>query len=453
MSFKSINPATEKLIVEHGLHSPEQINQKLNRAASEFDSWRRTDFEERTALMQTTAGLLRSRRDTLAALMTAEMGKPVVQAEGEIDKCADACEFFAAHAEAMLKTETIASDATRSCVRYEPLGAVLAIMPWNFPFWQVFRFAAPNLMAGNVGVLKHAPNVIGCARAIVKIFTDAGFPDGAFTTLVVDTPAVKSIIEHPAIVAVTLTGSERAGRAVAAQAGAALKKTVLELGGSDPFLVLADADIPSVATAAANARCINNGQSCIAAKRFIVEASVADEFESAFAMAMAEMKLGDPTRRTTQVGPLARKDLVDNLARQVAASVEMGAHVAVGGHHRTPGFYFAPAVLTDVTPGMPVFDEETFGPVAAVVRAADEHELVALANRSRYGLGASIWTKDLDRADRIAAKLNCGGVFVNGPVKSDSRLPFGGIKNSGYGRELSTAGVREFVNVKTVWVK
>ncbi len=452
MNFKSINPATEESIAEHAPHSAAQIDAKLQAAAAGFASWRHTDFEERTALMQTAAGLLRSRKGTLASLIAAEMGKPIVEAESEVEKCAGACEYFAAHARAMLASEVIQSDAVRSCVRYEPLGAVLAIMPWNFPFWQVFRFAAPHLMAGNVGVLKHAPNVIGCARAIVKIFTDAGFPTGVFSTLVVDTAAIKSMLEHPAIVAVTLTGSERAGRAVAAQAGAALKKAVLELGGSDPFLVLADADISKVATAAAKARCVNAGQSCIAAKRFIVDSSIADEFEAAFAMEMAGMKLGDPTKRDTQVGPLARKDLAEHLAEQVAKSVAMGARVVVGGHHRSPGFYYAPAVLTEVAPGMPVFDEETFGPVGAVVRAADEHDMVALANRSRYGLGASIWTRDLDRADRLAGKLDCGGVFVNGPVKSDARLPFGGIKNSGFGRELSTAGIREFMNVKTVWV-
>jgi succinate-semialdehyde dehydrogenase/glutarate-semialdehyde dehydrogenase len=453
MKFQSINPATEQIIAEHVLHSASQVDRKLHAAAAAFEGWRHSGFEQRATLMRSAAGLLRSRRGVLAKLATAEMGKPITQSESEIDKCAEACEFFADHAEGMLAGESIASDAARSGVRYEALGAVLAIMPWNFPFWQVFRFAAVNLMAGNVGVLKHAPNVIGCARAIAKIFLDAGFPEDVFISLVIDTPAVKAVIEHPAIAAVTLTGSERAGRSVAALAGAALKKSVLELGGSDPFIVLADADISAVATAAANARCVNSGQSCIAAKRFIVESVVADEFEAAFAVAMAEMKVGDPTLRDTQVGPLARADLVDHLAAQVARSVEMGSRVVIGGHHRSPGFYFAPAVLADVQPGMPVFDEETFGPVAAVIRAGDEHELLALANRSGYGLGASIWTRDLDRADRIAARLACGSVFVNGPVKSDARLPFGGIKNSGYGRELSSVGIREFVNIKTVWVK
>jgi succinate-semialdehyde dehydrogenase/glutarate-semialdehyde dehydrogenase len=451
MTFKSINPATEKLIAEYPLDNPQQIERKLWAAAKAFHGWRYSAFDERSPLMLSVANLLRSRREALAALMTAEVGKPITQALAEIDKCADACEFFANHAEELLATEEIKSDALHSGVRYEPLGAVLAIMPWNFPFWQVFRFAAPNVMAGNVGVLKHAPNVTGCAKAIEKLFTDAGFSDGIFATVVVDTPAVKGIIEHPSIVAVTLTGSERAGRSVAAIAGAVLKKTVLELGGSDPFLVLADVDIPAVATAAASARCVNSGQSCIAAKRFIVESSIADEFEAAFAVAMADLKTGDPTKRATQVGPLARKDLVEHLAEQVAKSVAAGARVVIGSHHLSPGFYFPPAVLSEVRPGMPVFDEETFGPVAAVIRAVDEHEMIELANHSRYGLGASIWTKDLDRADRIATKLHTGSIFINAAVKSDSRLPFGGIKNSGYGRELSTLGIREFLNAKTVF--
>jgi len=329
---------------------------------------------------------------------------------------------------------------------------VLAIMPWNFPFWQVFRFAAPNVMAGNVGVLKHAPNVCGCALAIEKIFNDAGFPRGVFTTLLVDTPAVRGIIEHPVIKAVTLTGSERAGRAVGEMAGAALKKTVLELGGSDPFIVLADADIAAVAAAAAAARCINSGQSCIAAKRFIVEEAIADEFEAAFSLAMSEMKIGDPTKRQTQIGPLARKDIVDHLADQVKRSVKAGARVVVGGHQPDKGFFYPPAVLADVRPGMAVFNEETFGPVAAVVRAADDHDLLWLANISTFGLGASIWTRDIDRAQRLAAGLEVGGVFINGPVKSDPRLPFGGVKNSGYGRELSLLGIQEFLNAKTVWI-
>jgi acyl-CoA reductase-like NAD-dependent aldehyde dehydrogenase len=451
MNFHSINPATEQLIAEHPLDSEQQVERKLQAAANAFNKWRCLTFDQRAKLMLSVGELFRSRRESLAALLTAEMGKPITQALGEIDKCADACKFFASQSEGMLKAENFDVGATHSSVRYEPLGAVLAIMPWNFPYWQTLRFAGPNLMAGNVAVLKQAPNTTGCGKAIQQLFTDAGFPEGVFTTLVVDTPAVKGIIEHPAIAAVTLTGSERAGRSVAAIAGAALKKCVLELGGSDPFLVLADADISAVAKAAANARCFNTGQSCIAAKRFIVEKSVADEFQSALAAAMAEMKIGDPTDRSTQIGPMARKDLVDHLMEQVERSVAGGARILTGVQRRSPGFYVTPSVLAEVRPGMPAFDEETFGPVAAVIRAGNEHELIELANQSRYGLGASIWTKDLERAHRIASQIQAGCVFINSAVKSDPRLPFGGIKNSGYGRELSVLGIRELMNAKTMF--
>jgi succinate-semialdehyde dehydrogenase/glutarate-semialdehyde dehydrogenase len=340
-----------------------------------------------------------------------------------------------------------------SYVRFDPLGAVLAVMPWNFPFWQVFRFAAPALMAGNVGLLKHAPNVPGCALAIEQIFRDAGFPSGVFTTLLVDTPAVEGIIKHPTVAAVTLTGSGRAGSAVASQAGRALKKTVMELGGSDPFLVLPDADVKSTAKAAASARCINTGQSCIAAKRFIVIGDP-QPFAREMSRVMSEMKVGDPTDRSVEIGPLARRDLLENLEDQVQRSIKAGATPLCGGHALArKGFFYAPTVLTGVRPGMAAFDEETFGPVAAVIGAKDEDEAIALANRSRYGLGASIWTRDTDRAQNLAARIEAGCVFVNGPVKSDPGLPFGGIKESGYGRELSREGIREFVNIKTVWVK
>jgi succinate-semialdehyde dehydrogenase/glutarate-semialdehyde dehydrogenase len=451
--FRSINPATEQTIAEYPLHPPAEIDRRMRQAAAGFSGWRSASILERGTLLRSVAGVMRSRRSTLAALMTAEMGKPITQAEAEADKCADACEYFAEHAEAMLAETVIESDAGRSYVRYDPTGAVLAIMPWNFPLWQVIRFAAPTLMTGNVAILKHAPNVCGTALALEQLFSDAGFPPGIFTTLLIDTPAVEKIIRDPLVSAVTLTGSERAGRAVAAIAGSALKKTVLELGGSDPFIVLSDADISAAAAAAAAARCVNSGQSCIAAKRFIVESSIGDEFEAAFAIEMAGITVGDPTKRSIQVGPLARKDLLDKLTGQVARSVDAGARVIVGGHHADRGYFYPPAVLTEVTPGMAVFDEETFGPVAAVARAATRQDLVRLANATSYGLGASIWTNNPGRAERLIPLLNAGAVFINGPVKSDPRLPFGGTKSSGYGRELSTAGIHEFVNVKTVWIR
>jgi succinate-semialdehyde dehydrogenase/glutarate-semialdehyde dehydrogenase len=451
-TFQSVNPFTELVIAEHRLHSAEAVEGKIQRAADTFSRWRRTSFAERSTRMHTVAALLRQRRSLLAELMTAEMGKPIGQAEGEVDKCADTCDHFADHAGRMLADAPLSAGGSRSYVRHDPLGVVLAVMPWNFPLWQVIRFAAPNLMAGNVGLLKHAPNVCGCAVELERLFADAGFPAGAFTTLLVDVPAIKAIIEHPAVVAVTLTGSERAGRAVAAQAGAAGKKVVLELGGSDPFLVLADADPVAAAKAAVAARCLNNGQSCIAAKRFIVDRSIAGAFESAFVEATAAQVVGDPSRRETQVGPLARRDLADHLGDQVARSVAAGATVAFRGERPGRGFFYPPTVLTNCRPGMAAFDEETFGPVAAVTRVADEAEMVALANASRYGLGASVWTGNPRHGDRLAGLLDVGGVYVNGPVHSDARMPFGGIKASGHGRELGGAGILEFANAKTVWI-
>jgi succinate-semialdehyde dehydrogenase/glutarate-semialdehyde dehydrogenase len=347
------------------------------------------------------------------------------------------------------------SDASDSFVRFDPLGVVLAIMPWNFPIWQALRFAIPALAAGNTVVLKHAPNVPGCALAIEQLFHDAGFPRGVFTSLLVaENSIAERIVAHPALAAVTLTGSERAGSTVASIAGKSLKKSVMELGGSDPFIVLEDADVQSVATAAAEARCQNNGESCIAAKRFIVHQSIAARFEELFTAAMASLKVGDPMDRTTKIGPLARLDLVENLRRQVEATIREGARLLTGGRRRAgKGFFFEPTVLADVRPGMTAFEEETFGPVAAVIRANDVDHAIQLANQSRYGLGASIWTKDLDRARKLAAQIDAGGVFINGIVKSDPRLPFGGTKNSGWGRELSEFGIREFVNVKTVWIR
>jgi len=386
------------------------------------------------------------------------MGKPVAEAAAEVDKCAWNCEFYAAQAERFLADEPVQTDALSSYVAYQPLGVVLAIMPWNFPYWQVLRFAAPALMAGNGALLKHSPNVPRCALATEELFARAGCPDGLFRTLLVGDASVSDatgrLLDDPRVAAVTLTGSQRAVAAVGATAGLALKKCVLELGGSDPFVVLADADLGLAAQAAAQARFLNGGQSCIAAKRFVVEEPVADEFERHFVDAVAALPVGDPLDPATRVGPLARADLLDALERQIEGSVAAGAKVLCGGARlERPGWFYAPTVLAGVTPDMPVFTEETFGPVAAVVRAPDTEAAVALANDTPYGLGASIWTRDLERAQRLGRRIESGSLFVNAVVASDPRLPFGGIKRSGYGRELAAVGIREFTNIRTFWVQ
>lgn len=452
--MKAVNPANGETIAEYPTLDEQQLRQKLDQAGETFRAWRKTSFAERADRMRQAAKVVRQQQGRLATLMTQEMGKPITQAEGEVEKCAWVCDYYAEHAEQFLASEVIETDASRSLVRYDPLGVVLAVMPWNFPFWQVFRFAAPGLMAGNVGVLKHASNVPGCALAIEEIFLEAGFPAGAFTTLLIPSQLVDQAIAHPAVKAVTLTGSEGAGAAVAATAGKQLKKTVLELGGSDPFIVLADADLPATAAQAAKGRTINAGQSCIAAKRFLVEESVADSFEQLLAQEMEQLACGDPQDRATQMGPLARADLADDLHRQVTESVAAGARLLAGGERTdTSSCYYPATVLAGVTPGMPVFDQETFGPVAAVVRVPDRQQAVELANRSPYGLGASVWTSDPVVAEQMAAEIESGAVFINGIVKSDPRLPFGGVKQSGYGRELADVGIREFVNIKTVWIR
>jgi succinate-semialdehyde dehydrogenase/glutarate-semialdehyde dehydrogenase len=454
MMMKAVNPATGELIREYPEHDENEVAERLEQAERAFASWRRFDFAERARHLTAVADLLRENTADFARLMTGEMGKTLAAAESEVEKCAWACDFYAEHAAEFLATETVATDASRSLVRYDPLGPVLAIMPWNFPFWQFFRFAAPALMAGNVAVLKHASNVPGSALAIEAAFREAGFPDGVVTTLLVSSERAKRLIGRPAIRAVTLTGSDRAGMEVAGEAGRCLKKTVLELGGSDPFIVLADLDPAEAARQAARARTINSGQSCIAAKRFLVEEEIAASFEEEFVRAMAGLKVGDPMDRNTDVGPLARQDLLDDLDDQVQRTVKAGAQLRTGGHRLgVQGWFYAPTVLTGVEPGMPAFDEETFGPVAAVIRARDAAHAVELANRSHFGLGASVWTGDPARGEKLAAEIDSGCVFVNGIVKSDPRLPFGGVKHSGYGRELSAVGIREFVNIKTVWVK
>ncbi|HEX4795541.1 MAG TPA: NAD-dependent succinate-semialdehyde dehydrogenase [Humisphaera sp.] len=449
--MRAINPTTEESLEQVTEHTAEQVAEALKNASIAFASWRERPMSERAKLMRAAGAVLRRRSAEFSALMVREMGKTITGAAAEIEKCAGGCEYFADHAQEYLAPQPIAADARESFVRFDPLGAVLAIMPWNFPFWQVIRFAAPALMAGNVGLLKHAPNVPGCAIALEQVFTEAGFPKGVFASLLIQADAVGAIIEDPTIAAVTLTGSDRAGSAVAAQAGRALKKTVLELGGSNPFIVLADADIAATAKAAAAARCVNTGQSCIAAKRFIVVGDVR-AFEKHFAEALSALKVGDPADGGTQIGPLARLDLLENLHRQVEQSIDAGARLVTGGK-RLPrkGYFYPPTLLAGVRPGMPAFDEETFGPVAALIEARDIDDAIALANQSRYGLGASIWTKDVSAAKALAARIEAGCVFINAAEKSDSRLPFGGIKRSGYGRELSAFGIHEFVNVKTVF--
>jgi succinate-semialdehyde dehydrogenase/glutarate-semialdehyde dehydrogenase len=452
--MQAVNPATGEPIRDYPEHDEPEVAARLERAERAFASWRRHPFAERARLMRAAGDILRDRAGDYGRLITEEMGKPIAAAEGEVDKCAWVCDFYAEHAEGFLSAEPVGTDASRSLVRYDPLGPVLAIMPWNFPFWQVFRFAAPALMAGNVGLLKHAGNVPGTALAIEEVFRDAGFPEGVFTTLLIPSSRVADLIRNPTVRAVTLTGSDKAGMEVAAEAGRQLKKTVLELGGSDPFIVLADADPVETARQAAKARTINTGQSCIAAKRFIVDESIADRFEEEMVKAMEALKIGDPMDRGTEIGPMAREDLLDDLDDQVRRSVEAGAEVKTGGKRIDgQGWFYPPTVLSGVRPGMPAFDEETFGPVAAVIRARDTDEAIELANRSRFGLGASIWTSDSIRAEALASEIEAGSVFVNGMVKSDPRLPFGGIKTSGYGRELADVGIREFVNIKTVWVK
>jgi succinate-semialdehyde dehydrogenase/glutarate-semialdehyde dehydrogenase len=452
--MKSINPASGELIREYLEHSAAEVGSRLERAGAAFRSWSLRPAPERAAMLHQVARALRGALADHARLMTTEMGKTLTAAEAEVEKCALTCDWFADHAPALLEPEGASTEARASYVRFDPLGVVLAVMPWNFPFWQVFRCAAPALAAGNTVVLKHASNVPGCALAIERVFREAGFPEGVFTTLLVPARSVAAIVAHPAVRAVSLTGSEAAGRDLAAVAGAALKKTVLELGGSDAFIVLADADVEHAAEQAATARCINNGQSCIAAKRFLVAEPIAARFESALLERMAALRVGDPLERATQMGPLARADLLKELEGQVERTVQAGATLALGGRRLDrPGFYFPPTVLTGVQPGMPAFEEETFGPVAAVTRARDADHAIELANRSRYGLGASLWTADVRRGEELAARVEAGAVFVNEMVKSDPRVPFGGVKSSGYGRELAAFGLREFVNVKTVWVK
>ncbi|MFV1997199.1 MAG: NAD-dependent succinate-semialdehyde dehydrogenase [Acidiferrobacterales bacterium] len=454
MAMETLNPATGKSIRTFETWGESRLQQVLQEVAEASPQWRSTAMEQRAKLMTKAATELRDNISHYAGLITLEMGKPIKESKGEIEKCAWVCDYYAENAATFLADELIESDAGKSFVTYLPLGTVLAVMPWNYPFWQVMRFAAPGLMAGNTGVLKHASNVPQCALAIEDVFRKAGFPENVFRALMIPASQVKGVIEDARIHAVTLTGSEPAGRQVAATAGNAIKKSVLELGGSDAFVVLEDADLEAAATAGVASRFLNNGQSCIAAKRFIVVESIADEFLKLFKQKIEALKVGDPAQDDTDLGPMSRRDLRDEMHKQVQDSIKQGAVAALGCQPiEGPGAYYQPSILDNVTPAVRAYGEELFGPVAIVIRAKDEDDALRIANDSRFGLGGSAWTQDINRGEQFARRMESGATFVNGPVKSDPRLPFGGIKASGYGRELSLHGIREFVNAKTIWIK
>jgi succinate-semialdehyde dehydrogenase/glutarate-semialdehyde dehydrogenase len=463
MGIATINPATGETIETFEPLSDEVIAQKLDRAQQTFEHYRHTSFEQRASWLNAAAQLLEAEKERFGKIMTLEVGKPIAAAVAEVEKSAWVCRYYAENAAQFLADVTIETDASHSFVKYQPLGMVLAVMPWNFPFWQVFRFAAPALMAGNVGLLKHASNVPQAALAIEEIFSRAGFPAGAFQTLLIGADKIAQILTDDRVRAATLTGSEAAGASLASAAGQQIKKTVLELGGSDPFIVLASADLAAAATTAVTARMLNSGQSCIAAKRFIVQESIADAFLEQLVHKYAALKVGDPMHPDTQVGPLSTPGILEELDGQVQACVQQGAKVLIGGDRQAVptqadpalqnGYFYPPTILTDLPPGTPADQEEFFGPVALVFRVADLDAAIRLANSSPFGLGASAWTTDLIERDRLIAELESGSVFINGLVKSDPRLPFGGIKRSGYGRELGIQGIHEFVNIKTVWVK
>lgn len=453
--MQSINPFTGQIIQEYREFSFSEVEEIITKVDRAFQSWKLTSFELRAVCMKNIQAKLLEKKEELAGIMVAEMGKVKREAIGEVEKCAWVCNFYAENARSFLKNESIITEASESYISYQPIGTVLAVMPWNFPFWQVFRFLAPALMAGNTGVLKHASNVSGCALAIEQLVREAGFPDDVFRSLQIGSNAVKAVIENPLIKAVTLTGSTPAGKSVASAAGYALKKSVLELGGSDPYLILEDADIKMAARLCVTSRLLNAGQSCIGAKRFIIVDSVYEAFKGEFVRLMAEANYGDPLDTQTAIGPLARTDLRDELHQQVVKSVEMGATILLGGYipeGKAP--FYPPTILENVVPGMPAYYEELFGPVAVLFRANSEEEAIRIANDTVFGLGAGVFTSNIEKGKRLAEKgLEAGCVFVNDFVKSDPRLPFGGIKESGYGRELSVIGIREFVNIKTVVVK
>ena len=453
MAIASINPATGETLREFSALSAQQIQQKLQLAADTFQTYRRTSFADRSRMMLRAAEILESEKHAFGKTMTTEMGKPLKAAIGEAEKCAWVCRYYAETAERHLANHIVETNAKKSYVHFQPLGPVLAVMPWNFPFWQVFRFAAPALMAGNVGLLKHSSNVPQCALAIEDIFRRAGFPEGAFQTLLIGSDGVEGLLKDPRVVAATLTGSEPAGRSVAGIAGGEIKTTVLELGGSDPFIVMPSADFDVAVTTAVKARTINNGQSCIAAKRFIVADEIYDAFEERFVTEMKSLRVGDPMDESIDIGPLAMPQIVDDLVKQVNKAVDAGARVLIGGKKLDrPGNFYEPTVLVNVDPSSPVSCEEIFGPVAMLFRVANIDEAIRLANATPFGLGAAAWTNDETEQARFIEDVDAGCVFINGMVASDPRLPFGGIKHSGYGRELAEFGIREFVNIKTVWI-
>ncbi len=453
MAIATINPATGEVVQTFQPLTAAQIESKLQLAVSAFRAGRQTPFAERAKRMMKAAEILERDRERFGRLMTLEMGKPLKAAIAEAVKCATACRYYAEHAEKLLADEVIETGAKKSFVRYLPIGPILAVMPWNFPFWQVIRFAAPALMAGNVGLLKHASNVPQCAIEIEKLFNAAGFPAGAFQTLLIGSGQVDALLNDPRVVAATLTGSEQAGIQVGIGAAKRIKKVVLELGGSDPFIVMPSADLDAAVATAVEARVINNGQSCIAAKRFIVAAPIADEFERKFVARMQSLRVGDPFDEKTELGPLATPDAVTTLDADVQKTVHAGAKVLTGGHPlKRPGNYYAPTVLTDIPKDSPAYGEEFFGPVASIFRAKDQDEAIRIANDVRFGLGASAWTNDDQERERFINELDAGMVFINKMVASDTRIPFGGVKQSGHGRELGAVGIREFMNAKTVWI-
>ncbi|MBC8213365.1 MAG: NAD-dependent succinate-semialdehyde dehydrogenase [Candidatus Marinimicrobia bacterium] len=452
--MKSINPATNEVMKEYTEYSFEQIDIITNEVHKEFYQWRQTSFSERSNLMHQVAIKLRNKIEEYSKLITLEMGKPIFESRAEVEKCAWVCDYYAENTESFLQNEFIETDASKSYIVYDPIGVVLAIMPWNFPFWQVFRFLAPTIMTGNTALLKHASNVSGCAMAIEKIFQESGFPKNTFRTLLIPSKFVKNIIVDKRITAVTLTGSEFAGSSVAEITGKSIKKTVLELGGSDPFIILDDADIDECVDVAITSRFMNAGQSCISAKRFIVVESRIEEFTEKLVQKVKSLKMGNPLDETTQIGPLAKIEFVEEIHKQVSCSVEQGAKLLTDGKlHQFSGNFYPPTILTNVQKGMPVYDEETFGPVLAIIPVKNIEEAIDVANDSEFGLGASLWTSNLENAELLARNIESGSVFINGIVKSDPRLPFGGVKKSGYGRELSHYGIKEFANIKTIWIK